>query len=86
MYYIYVLRSFKYDQFYTGYTKDIKRRINDHKTGRVQSTKYKRPLKLVYYEASISEADAIHREKYLKTSYGKRYIKNRLSARQEKNM
>jgi len=33
---------------------------------------------LVYYEACLDKNDAIKREKYLKTSWGKRYIKNRL--------
>lgn len=42
------------------------------------STKNRRPLKLIYYEACHNQNDALKREKYLKTTYGKRYIKNRL--------
>ncbi len=78
MYYVYVLRSLKYNQFYTGYTNNLKRRIGEHEKGTVHSTKYKRPLKLVYFEACLNKEDAVKREKYLKTSYGKRYIKNRI--------
>ncbi len=78
MYYVYILRSLKYNQFYTGYTNNLKRRIEEHENGTVNSTKHKRPFKLVYYEASLNKKDAIKREKYLKTSYGKRYIKNRI--------
>ncbi|MBU2563896.1 MAG: GIY-YIG nuclease family protein, partial [Actinobacteria bacterium] len=44
----------------------------------VESTKYRKPLKLIYYEVCINQQDALHREKYLKTTYGKRYIRNRL--------
>jgi len=44
----------------------------------VSSTRSRRPLELVYYEASSNQRDALHREKYLKSSYGKRYVKNRL--------
>lgn len=78
MYFIYVLRSQKDNKFYTGYTDDIEKRMELHNEGRIESTKYRRPFKLVYYEASLNKEDAIHREKYLKTTYGKRYIRNRI--------
>ena len=64
--------------FYVGYAKDLKRRIEQHNKGWVESTKNRRPLKLIYYEACLNQQDALHREKYLKTTYGKRYLKNRL--------
>ncbi|GAF95165.1 unnamed protein product, partial [marine sediment metagenome] len=38
----------------------------------------RRPFQLVYYEACLGQQDALRREKYLKTAYGKRYLKNRL--------
>jgi len=77
-YYIYVLQSTIDDCFYTGYTSNLKKRINDHNNGKVASTKHRRPLKLLYFEGCLNQQDATHREKYLKTTYGKRYIKNRL--------
>lgn len=77
-YYTYVLRSSVDDNYYVGYTKDLNNRIDQHNKGLVKSTCDRRPLKLVYCEACINQQDAIHREKYLKTSYGKRYIKNRI--------
>ena len=64
--------------FYVGYTKDLKNRLEKHNKGKVNSTKKRQPLKLVYYEACLNQEDAIHREKYLKTAWGKRYIKSRL--------
>ncbi|MEF8799267.1 MAG: GIY-YIG nuclease family protein [Candidatus Bipolaricaulota bacterium] len=78
MYYVYVLYSEKDNNFYVGYTKDVKKRLKMHQSGKVKSTRNRRPLNLVYYEASLNQEDALSREKYLKTSYGKRYIKNRL--------
>jgi len=78
MYYVYVLISEKDNMFYTGYTSDIEKRFEDHLNGKVNSTRYRLPVKLVYYECSISQEDALHREKYLKSTYGKRYIRNRL--------
>ncbi len=77
-YYTYVLRSSVDGNFYVGFTQDLKDRITEHNKGKVESTKYRKPLKVVYCEACLNKNDALHREKYLKTSYGKRYIKNRL--------
>jgi len=78
MYYVYVLRSTKDHKFYVGYTKNLKARIKMHNGGKVKSTRNRTPFKLVYYEACLNQQDALKREKYLKTNYGKRYIKGRL--------
>ena len=78
MFYTYILQSQKDKKFYTGYTKDLKLRFEQHTKGLVESTKDRRPLKLVYYEVCLNRSDATHREKYLKTHYGKMFIKNRL--------
>jgi len=50
MHYTYVLQSEVDGQFYTGYTKDLKLRFNQHKKGQVESTMERLPLKLIYYE------------------------------------
>ena len=80
MYYTYVLHSKKDGKFYTGLTKDLKLRFKQHQKGQVESTKDRRPLELVYYEACLNRNDAAHREKYLKTYHGKAYIKKRLKS------
>jgi len=67
MYYVYVLQSLKDKKLYTGYSSDLKRRIIEHNQGLVASTKNRRPLKLVYYQAFESGADAGKGEKYLKS-------------------
>lgn len=77
-YYIYILQSEKDNQFYTGYTSNLKERLKMHNEGKVISTKNRIPLKLVYFEGCINQQDSTHREKYLKTSWGKRYLKTRL--------
>ena len=76
--YVYILESQKDNGWYTGYTSDLKKRLSEHQNGYTHSTKYRRPWKLIYYEACLSEADAIAREKYLKSGMGKRYLRNRL--------
>lgn len=78
MHYVYVLFSQKDKRFYTGYTEDLRGRLADHLHRKVNSTKNRRPLRLVYHESCLEQADALHRERYLKTTWGKRYLKNRL--------
>ena len=77
-YYTYVLQSLKDLKFYYGYTENLKSRIEQHNKGKVESTKYRRPLKLIYFEGCLNKKDAIKREKYLKTYYGKMFLKKRL--------
>lgn len=78
-YYVYVLKSKKDKKNYVGYTENLKLRFEQHSKGLVTSTKNRRPLVIIYYEACLSRTDATHREKYLKTYYGKMFIKNRLA-------
>ena len=77
-YYVYVLKSKKDKKFYTGYTTDLNRRLKEHNDGKVKSTSSRTPLELVYWEGCLNQQDATSREQYLKTAWGKRYIKNRL--------
>ncbi|OGJ55577.1 excinuclease ABC subunit C [Candidatus Peribacteria bacterium RIFCSPHIGHO2_02_FULL_52_16] len=78
MFTVYVLRSQQNDQLYVGYTTDLKQRLETHNKGSVTSTKAKRPWKLIFAEAYISQDDALRREKYLKTTQGKGALKHML--------
>jgi putative endonuclease len=53
-------------------------RLEEHNSGKVPSTKYRRPLILVYWEGCLNQQDATRREKYLKSGNGKIYLRNRL--------
>ncbi|HEY5124342.1 MAG TPA: GIY-YIG nuclease family protein [Ignavibacteria bacterium] len=77
-YFVYILLSKKDGNFYTGYTSNLSERIKEHNSGKVNSTKNRNPLELIYFEGCLNQEDALHREKYLKTTYGKRYIRHRL--------
>lgn len=79
-YFTYVLRSKNDGNMYTGYTKDIKLRLEQHNKGQVECTKDRRPFELVYFEACLNQQDATHREKYLKTYLGKMFLTNRLKS------
>jgi len=78
-YYVYVLLSKKDNQFYTGYTSDLRNRLQQHNDGKIFSTCNRRPLHLIYFEGCINQQDATRREKYLKSGNGKIYLRNRLS-------
>ena len=78
MWYTYVLQSKVNKQFYTGSTKDLRKRFQQHSDGKSTFTKSYRPYALIYYEACTNEADARSRELFLKSGMGKRYLKNRL--------
>ena len=78
-YYIYVLQSLKDNNWYTGYTCDLRKRIKLHNDGMVESTKFRCPFKLIYFEGCLHQQDATTREKYLKSGNGKIYIRSRLS-------
>ena len=79
MYYTYVLKNKSDGRLYVGWTDDLKNRFSQHQNGLVKSTKNRRPLQLVYYEACLVKEDAIRREKSLKTGYGRAYLNRRLS-------
>ena len=79
MFYVYILKSKKDNKFYTGSTNNLRRRMNEHNSGLVFSTKSRVPFELVYYEAYKSESDARHREKNLKLrSRAFAQLKNRI--------
>ncbi len=66
MYYLYLLKSLKSKRVYVGYSSDLKTRVDAHNFGKVRSTKYYRPWKLIYYESYLDKNDASRRERQLK--------------------
>ncbi len=78
MYYVYILQNEKGNRWYTGSTKDLRKRFKEHNDGKSSYTRNKGKWTLIYYEASVHEQDARSREIYLKSGPGKHYLKNRL--------
>lgn len=78
MYFVYVLRSLADQGWYIGYTENIERRLNDHNMGKNTSTKPRRPLILIYYEAYLNKFDALGREKFLKSGSGRRFLEKQM--------
>ena len=85
MYYVYILQL-NNGQLYNGRTDDLKRRFSEHKEGKVKSTKHRRPLRLLFYEAFFNKLDTIRRERYFKTSKGKSTIRMMLRATLQNNV
>ena len=74
MHSVYVLLSKKDGQLYIGYSRDIKSRLAEHNGGQVVATKYRRPFALIYCEMFASQKDAMQREMYLKSGWGRKYL------------
>jgi putative endonuclease len=78
MHYVYVLQS-RFDHgLYIGYSSDLKRRLAQHKRGASFATSFRGPWELIYYEAYLEQADALGREKYLKSGGGRRFLRAQL--------
>ena len=78
MKYVYVLQSESDQGLYIGYSKNLKRRLSEHFSGKAQATACRGPWKLIYYEAYIEEEDAMGRERFLKSGAGRKYLDRQL--------
>ena len=79
MYYVYILETKSKEYVYAGLTSDLERRLREHKNGKVDTTKCRLPVRLIYFEGYIDKRDAEGREKFLKSGSGKRYLKKQLA-------
>lgn len=52
------MQSEKVTQFYTGHTNNLKEQLKVHNERKLTSTKYRIPLKLIYFEGCINQQDA----------------------------
>ena len=77
MHYIYILLLSNKD-LYKGSTDNLKRRVSEHNQRKVESTKNYLPAKLIHYEAYLDKKDAQRREKFLKTTEGRKLLKQQL--------
>ena len=74
-YCVYVLLSKKDEKLYIGFSTDLRQRLTAHFNGHVAATASRRPLELIYCEYHRTRADALRREKYFKTTAGKKALK-----------
>jgi len=72
--FVYVLRSLKDNKRYIGLTNNLNRRIFQHNSGKVSSTRGRLPLELIYSEKYSDRSVAASREKYLKSGTGRKFL------------
>lgn len=74
-YCVYVLYSLKDNNFYIGYTTNLHERLTAHIHGQSEATELRRPFTLLFCEYYLSKHDATRREKYFKTTIGKKTLR-----------
>lgn len=75
MFYVYVLRSNKNKRRYIGYTSLLPlERLKQHNNGSNKFTKQLRPFTLIYSEEFANKAEALKREKFLKSGQGRKFL------------
>jgi len=75
VFYIYILKSNKDNKTYVGYTNNLEERLKKHNSGQVKSTKFRRPLDLLFSEEFNTSIEARKRELYWKNGGGRRKLK-----------
>jgi putative endonuclease len=80
MYFAYVLKSIEHDYYYKGHCHDLEKRLQQHNSGMTESIRPYIPFQIVYFEEFEMEQEAIGREKYFKSSAGRRYLKKKLAS------
>jgi len=77
--------SLKDKKLYIGFSTNLKQRLQQHARGEVKSTMNRRPLQLIHYEYFINKEDAIAREVFLKSGFGRKILK-RIEAHSRQNL
>ena len=84
MYYVYVIRSESSNKIYIAQTRDLIIRVDQHNDPNNDFSKFtkqnKGPWNLVYKEEFATRKEALIREKYLKSSRGRYYLKKFLGS------
>ncbi|KKT23247.1 MAG: GIY-YIG catalytic domain protein [Candidatus Nomurabacteria bacterium GW2011_GWF2_43_8] len=75
MFFVYVLKSQSYKKSYVGHTDNLDRRLKEHNSERNNLTRRYMPWNIVYTEKYDNIDDAVKREKFLKTTTGRRFLK-----------
>ena len=74
MYFVYVLFSEELNKRYIGSTQDVKNRLKEHNTGKSKFTKAGIPWKMIYQESFQTNQEAKHRELFLKSGVGRKFL------------
>ena len=78
-YVVYVLGNARDSSWYIGFTTNLKERVKAHNSKRSPYTSTRNDWKLIYAELYLNKADALGREKFLKSGAGHRFLKKQLA-------
>jgi putative endonuclease len=76
MFWVYAISSLRRNYVYVGITDDLQRRIQQHQLGYNRTTAPYAPFQLIYQEEFPTRMDARRKEKYLKTTAGRNFLKS----------
>jgi len=77
MWYVYVLCN-RQGQLYIGSTNNLRRRIDEHNSGKTQTTRILGPFRLEAYVAIPDETRARALEKYFKAGSGRAVLRKHI--------
>ncbi|MBN1354550.1 MAG: GIY-YIG nuclease family protein [Candidatus Omnitrophica bacterium] len=79
MYQVYILLNETKTRTYTGVAKDVSKRLELHNAGKVKSSCPYRPYRVVHTESFPTLAGAQKKEKFYKSTTGRRRLKKILA-------
>jgi len=74
-YVVYAIKSQARQLIYVGLTSNLKRRLDEHNSGKNRSTKPYRPFEILYTEECVDRIEARKKEKYFKSGAGREFLK-----------
>ena len=77
MYYVYCVITVDH-KLYIGSTRDLRRRMDEHNSGKSKYLIGKLPVKLDFYISVKTEEKARELEKYFKTGSGRAFLRKRI--------
>ena len=80
MYYVYILINLDRNKTYTGVTQDIQRRLKEHNQGKMAFSRKFAPYNILYMEKFATSSEAYTKERFYKSTSGRRNIKNMLES------
>ena len=75
MHYVYVLLNEAKTRTYTGVAVDVEKRLEKHNAGWIRSSRAYRPYKIIHTEPFATLSEARQKEKFYKTTTGRRRLK-----------
>jgi len=75
MYHVYILLNEAKTRTYTGVAEDVNARLAVHNAGGVKASRPYRPYKIIHTEAFETLSEARQKEKFYKSTTGRRKLK-----------